>query len=219
MIDRNGCTRTRIRSICIVLALALVALLPAAGSASPGSPERPDQAIAADSDGDGIADDFDPDDDDDGITDDQEGASEKPGPDILDPGKDTDTDGIPNVLDPDDNDNGVTDEEDPQSFPPSGNGGSSNPPSGGGGSSNPPTAGSPSTPPRPAANPSVVQSVQDQAQGNRGVLIQALPVTGAGTVRSAASLPTLLTWIAAILGASGSLMFAGQRPTNSRVNQ
>ncbi|MDQ3442326.1 MAG: hypothetical protein M3490_01775 [Chloroflexota bacterium] len=201
MIDRKGTSRTHSRSICVVLALALFAILPVVGWASPGSPAQPEQAIAADSDGDGIADDFDPDDDNDGIADDQEGAANNPGSDILDPGKDTDTDGIPNVLDPDDNNNGVTDEEDPQSFPPSG----------GGGSPNPPAAESPTTPPRPASDTSNVQ-------GKSGVLIETLPVTGTGTLHNPEPLPALLSALAAILGTSSAGLILSLYLMNGRAN-
>ncbi|MBA2469200.1 MAG: hypothetical protein H0V37_07320, partial [Chloroflexia bacterium] len=130
---------------------------------------------AVDSDGDGIADEFDPDDDNDGVADDQEGSGGASEPDILDPGKDSDGDGISNVLDPDDNNNAGTDENDPTSFPPSNNGGgSSNPPDTSGGSSNPPAeAGTSASTSRPIAQPA--------AADDSGYFVQALPVTGAGS--------------------------------------
>ncbi|MEJ7900670.1 MAG: hypothetical protein WKF63_02440 [Thermomicrobiales bacterium] len=208
MIDRNGIPRTGIRHTWIVLTLALVALWPAAGSASPGSPAHPLQAIAADSDGDGVADDFDPDDDNDGIADDQEGAASNPGSDILDPGKDTDADGIPNVLDPDDNNNGVTDEEDPHSFPPTS----------GGGSSNPPTGGSPSTPSRPAARTGDAP-VEQTGQGDGTMLIQALPVTGSGMTSGAGMLLLTLIATSGILGAWFGGVVRSQRLKNAGANQ
>ena len=202
MSHRRGSSRTPIRSVFILFGIALFVLLPTTGLASPGWSEHRGPVTAIDSDGDGIADDFDPDDDNDGIADDQEGTSGNPGPDILDPGKDTDTDGIPNVLDPDDNNNGVTDEEDPQSFPPSS----------GGGSSNPPGTGQPSTSPSPGSTGTSNQAEPD-------LLIRALPVTGAGSLAEENRLPALLAALTTLLGASATLFLAHRSPTIGRTKR
>ncbi len=201
MSHRNGSSPTRIRSVCILFSIALFALLPTAGLASPGGFEHRERPTAIDSDGDGIANDFDPDDDNDGVTDDQEGASGNPRPDILDPGKDTDTDGIPNVLDPDDNNNGVTDEEDPQSFPPSNGGGSSNPPS-----------GQPSTSSGPGST-----GTSNQAESD--LLIRALPVTGSGSLIEENQLPALLAAMTTLLGAAATLLLTHRSPTIGRTKR
>jgi len=171
--------RSRTLAVCLLLVL-----MPTTGLAAPGSPVPRDLPLAADSDGDGIADDFDPDDDNDGVSDDQEGSAGNPGPDILDPGKDTDDDGISNVHDPDDNNNGVTDEEDPASFPSPG----------GGGSSNPPSSQGPSTAPR---QPSTATGGQTES----GTVIRALPVTGTGPEALRWEIPALLAMLLGSLGA------------------
>lgn len=203
MINRDGHARPRIRSMAVVLALTLFALLPASGWSSPGSPTQTQHAAMVDSDGDGVADEFDPDDDNDGIADDQEGMSSNPGSDILDPGKDSDGDGISNVLDPDDNNNGVTDEEDPQSFPPSG----------GGGSANPPATGDIPTSPRPVAN---TGNAADE-QGEPAMLIQALPVTGTGGMDGPERLGSILAAIVGVLTTSCTLIVGNRYTKHSTL--
>lgn len=188
----DGRTRTRYGLIWILLGFLALALVPASGTAAPAEPGRRDRSAAADSDGDGIADDFDPDDDNDGVADDQEGA--EPGPDILAPDKDTDGDGISNVLDPDDNNNAVTDENDPSSFPPSNGGGSSEPGSGG-----------PSTSP-PPADPRTDTRGGTGVSSQSDLLISALPVTGAGSAGQ--HLPEQLTAVvlALLSGAAAAIV-------------
>ncbi len=164
----------------VLAGIALLTLWPGTGNASPAAPSPHEIVRGADSDGDGIADDFDPDDDNDGVADDQEGSGGASEPDILDPGKDTDSDGISNVLDPDDNNNAVTDENNPTSFPPSNNGGgSSNPPETGGGSSNPPNTASGSSNLPSEAGTSFTTSHPTTSE-DTGYFVQALPVTGSG---------------------------------------
>lgn len=174
----------RIVRLGLLTMCALCLLQPAASLAAPGIPTSQTTARAADSDGDGIADDFDPDDDNDGVTDDREGNGANPGPGILDPGTDSDGDGITNVLDPDDNNNAVTDEEDPAPIAP---------PSGGGGPSNPPSSGS-SEPP-PAAAPATSSSSNQPG----GVLVRALPETGTGPQLAGSILTTVFTASAILL--------------------
>lgn len=186
MNHRNGLARPRSRSRILVVCL-LMSLLPAVGLAAPGAPAHREAVLAADRDGDGIADEFDPDDDNDGLADDREGSAGNPGPDILDPGKDTDDDGISNVLDPDDNNNGVTDEEDPTSFPPTG-----------GGSSNP--SGSSQEPSTDSGQPSAGAGGQDDS----GLTVRALPVTGTAPSSSPWVIPALLAILCGVLGAASS---------------
>jgi hypothetical protein len=124
--------------------------------ASPLAPPGASPSLAADSDGDGIADQLDPDDDNDGVSDDDEAGPSVP--DQIDPGSDTDGDGIPNSHDPDDNNNGTTDET--EGAPPGEGGGSTQPP----GNQPPPNTGG-----------------QDAGSGaGSPVTIRALPVTGSG---------------------------------------
>lgn len=211
MSHRSGSSRTRIQSVCILFGIALFVLLPATGSASPADSLGRESQTAIDSDGDGIADDFDPDDDNDGTSDDQEGSAGNPGPDILDPGKDTDDDGISNVLDPDDNNNGVTDEEDPQSFPPTSSGGSTNPPS-----------AEPSTSPGPSSTntgTSASTSTSTSNQAEPDPLIQALPVTGSGTEIGAELLSTLLAAITTLLAATATVLRAHRAPTTTGLTK
>jgi hypothetical protein len=164
--------------LAIVLLLVLAPLAMANRASASPAIERENRVPAfADSDGDGIQDDFDPDDDNDGVADDQDskpgvpGSAPDDGPDILDPGQDSDGDGISNALDPDDNNNGTTDENDPSSFPPS-NGGGSNPP-------------------EPGGNGGSSGGQQPASSGNAPSLIRSLPVTGSGA--DGANIPILLT--------------------------
>lgn len=177
------------------IALSLLwALLPQTVVALPAEPIGRDGLIFVDSDGDGIADEFDPDDNNDGITDDQEGSGNAPAPDILDPGKDSDGDGISNALDPDDNNNSVTDENDPESFPPPVNsGGNSGGGDGGGGASNPPA--------QEVTSGAVHQSSES---GESGYVIRALPDTGSGAGEQDHVPGTLLVSLASLLAAAGA---------------
>lgn len=221
MIHHNESFRTRIRVFIILASIAVFSLLPAAVSASPAESSGPDRAAGVDSDGDGIADEFDPDDDNDGTADDQEGSAGNPGPDILDPGKDSDTDGIPNVLDPDDNNNAVADEDDPTSFPPSGGGSSSSPPSQGPApdSPRPPTVSNTSisthTDINTNTNTSTITNSNDVGEGP--LVIQALPVTGSGPQVSANVLIPALSAIAVLLGSGGGWLVMVRLTTNQRT--
>ncbi len=190
----------RFRRAWLLLGVILLTFVPVTGSAAPAAPSRPIEANAADSDGDGIADDFDPDDDNDGVADDMEGSSGNPGPEILDPGKDTDGDGITNVLDPDDNNNAVTDENDPSSFPPSNGGGSSSP-------------SNPSAPPAPPQAPSAPRSTSSNSMDQResAPLIQALPVTGSGADDDFGSIFVPMAALAGILIVSGGWLLGRHR--------
>ncbi len=192
----DGRPRTYFSPTWVLLGILALALFPASGSAAPAETDRRDRATAADSDGDGIADDFDPDDDNDGVADDQEGAA--PGPDILAPDKDTDGDGISNVLDPDDNNNAVTDENDPSSFPPTSDGGSSGP-----------GAGGPSTSPRPS-NTRPDTSDDDSSSGQSDLVIQALPDTGSGSTVAQSSVGLVAAFATALTATLGVFVLAWQ---------
>lgn len=219
MSHRSGSSRTRSQSVCVLFGIALFVLLPATGSASPADSLGREGQTAIDSDGDGIADEFDPDDDNDGTADDQEGSAGNPGPDILDPGKDSDTDGIPNVLDPDDNNNAVADEDDPTSVPPSGGGSSSSPPSQGPApdSPRPPTVSNTSISTHTDINTNTSTITNSNDVGEGPLVIQALPVTGSGPQVSANVLIPALSAIAVLLGSGGGWLVMVRRTTNQRT--
>lgn len=178
-------------SISYLLIFIVLGLSASSVSASPTAPFWNNPIVAADSDGDGIPDDMDPDDDNDGISDANEGNPGAP-PDNA-PIPDDDKDTIPDDLDPDDNNNGVTD-EDEASTPANGSTGGGG--SSGGGGNNSTSNGS------NGAGESNAVTQESSATGGP-LQISALPVTGSGP-----DVGSGINWIMVLSMSSVSLLMA-----------
>jgi len=169
-------------------ALAIVAALLALGvgggaKASPGLAPAIPSPNFADSDGDGIPDDLDPDDDNDGVADGQHADPQSP----SNSGQDADQDTIPDSHDPDDNNNGVTDDDEASADPPD-------------------TSPGPGTSPGSDDGPSQAPvAAQSNTTGSDGpALVRSLPVTGTGSDTSA-FLPLILATTSLALALGGCL--------------
>jgi hypothetical protein len=205
------------------MAFALLLVGVQSASASPSNPGAPLGVRFADSDGDGISDEIDPDDDNDGISDIDEVAGPPPGPDptIAPELPDADGDGIPNDLDPDDDNNGVPDDQagnDPDPAADADGDGISDaldPDDDNDGITDEDEVPAPAPPAGGGQQPPGSNEDPAPAPSSEGALISGLPVTGSGTELASSETgfaPVLL--MAALAGLILVLMRHRQFPTS-----